>query len=105
MSEKVYRVFMSTPLGKKYGTLATNIAGSDLSGHLDILAHSEPFAGTIDSKGNCAISGVFTTLMRRVPYKATGTLSDCSVHLMMQGERRTYELSGNRISEKEETDL
>lgn len=105
MSEKIYRVFMSTPLGKKYGALAASIVGSDLSGHLDILAHSEPFEGTIDSTGNCVISGVFITLMHRVPYKATGTLSDSSVHLMMQGERRTYELSGNRVSEKEETDL
>lgn len=95
MSEKIYRVFMSTPLGKKYGTLAATISGSDLSGHLDILAHNEPFKGTIDPNGHCVISGVFITLMHRVPYRATGTLTENSVHLLMQGNQRTYELSGS----------
>ncbi len=105
MSETVYRVFMNTPMGKRYGTLYSQIQGAKISGQLDILKHKEPFWGTIDSIGNCQISGCFITLMRKVPFIATGQFTDSTVHLQLQGGHSVYELTGISDPEREENML
>ena len=102
MSKQIYKVFMSTPLGKKSGILTVDRSGSALSGWLDILEHKQPFEGTIDAAGNCRIKGTFITLLRTVTYIATGEMTESNVQLKVQGERNIFELSGVPYKEKEE---
>ncbi|MGM9564368.1 MAG: hypothetical protein ACI3VQ_09910 [Faecousia sp.] len=94
MSEQRYAIVMQTPMGKKYGTLTARISGNTLSGWLDVLEHREPFEGTIDGAGNCRITGILITLMRRVSFIATGKMTPSAVYLQMKGERNVFELSG-----------
>lgn len=103
MSEIQYNVRMYTPLGEKAGTMLANRTGNVLNGWLNILGHQEPFEGTIDEMGNCNISGLFITLMRRVSFVATGKFSDSSVSLQITGERNVFELSGEVCPESEES--
>lgn len=102
MSEIQYNVRMYTPLGEKTGTLIAKRTGSTLNGWLNILGHQEPFEGTVDEMGNCNISGLFITLVRRVSFVAIGQISDSSIHLQVKGERNVFELTGETCPESEE---
>lgn len=104
MAEMQYSVFMKTPLGRKHGYMTTSITENQLNGWLDILNHKEPFQGTIDEAGNCTISGVFITLMRKVSFVATGTITESSVNLQVQGERNVFELKGTSCTGSEGTE-
>lgn len=96
MSEKLYEVYMYTPMGKKSGRLLIQQEGKCLSGWLDILMHKEPIAGTIDEEGNCQIKGVFITLLNSVHFTATGRITDSLIDLTMEDEEnRHFQMSGN----------
>lgn len=102
MSAKTYLVYLQTPLGKREGKLTAKKNGDELNGWLEVLKHKEPFEGTVDENGNCRIFGELVTLMRRVPYIATGQISASAVHLKVKGERNVFELSGVACLESEE---
>lgn len=102
MSERIYMIYMQTPLGERKGTLLAEINGQKVNGWLDILKHREPFEGNVDGNGNCRISGELVTLISRIPYVATGQISDSAIHLEVKGERSTFELSGVSCPEREE---
>lgn len=104
MPEKFYSVVMQTPLGKKHGTLAASVSGNMLRGWLDILEHKEPFEGTVDSAGNCRITGTLITLLRKISFVATGRLTASALSLQMQGGRNVFELSGVPMQNGEETE-
>ncbi len=94
MIRRQYDVCMKLPLRKRLGTLTAEISGDTLTGHLDILGHSEPFAGTIDPAGHCAISGRYITRSGAVPFVAEGTLTRSFLHLRVREERRVFEMTG-----------
>lgn len=102
MSEIQYNVRMYTPMGEKKGTLTAERIGNQLKGWLNILGHKEPFEGVVDKMGNCRITGFYITLLRNVPYVATGKISPSSIHLQVKGERNVFVLSGNTSPESEE---
>lgn len=102
MLRNTYRVQMETPLGEKTGTLFAEKNGNTLNGWLDILRHRESFEGTIDEAGNCRISGVFITLIRRVPYVAAGQISAASISLKVKDGRNIFDLTGVACAENEE---
>ncbi|MGN0151125.1 MAG: hypothetical protein ACI39Q_01515 [Wujia sp.] len=102
MSEQRYKVSMKTPLGDKKGTLTAVIAENTLTGYLDILGHKETFEGTIDLTGNCMFNGSFTTLIKNVPFVASGKITDLSVDLQVKGGRNVFELTGVPCLEREE---
>ena len=64
------------------------------NGHLDILKHSEPFEGTIDSDGNCKIFGKIITLMRTINYEATGKITPASLELSITDDRHVLKIIG-----------
>lgn len=103
MSEKQYNICMYTPMGEKKGTLTADRRGNLLTGWLNILGHKEPFEGVVDEMGNCRITGFYITLMRHVPYVATGKITTSSIQLQVKGLRNVFALSGNTCPESEET--
>ena len=94
MSERLYSIVMHTPIGLKRGTLTVKVSGKYMKGWLDVLGHREPIAGMIDSEGKCSFTGTFTTLMRKVSYKATGVLTESDAHLQIKDERNVYDIIG-----------
>ncbi|MGN0338880.1 MAG: hypothetical protein ACI4D0_00130 [Lachnospira sp.] len=94
MSEQQYSIVMQTPIGKKYGSLSVSILADRLNGYLTLLNHNEPIEGTIDGSGNCSFTGKLVTLLRTIPYVATGIISDSEVKLQIKGARNTFRLTG-----------
>ncbi|MGN0170081.1 MAG: hypothetical protein ACI39H_04880 [Lachnospiraceae bacterium] len=97
---KRYSITMSTPVGLKYGTMEFVIADGKIRGILSLLEHSEPFRGTIDSKGNCMICGQLITLMRTIHYTAVGCLTEHGIRLRLRGERNDFEIIGTEIKKE-----
>lgn len=89
-----YDVRMSTPIGIRLGHMTVLCNSDTVSGHLDILRHSEPFEGTIDSDGNCKIFGKIITLMRTVSYEATGKITPDSLELSITDDRHILKITG-----------
>lgn len=94
MWNRLYNVVMRTPIGAKHGTMAVTVEDGRIRGMLDILKKANPFAGTIDTAGKCRLHGELTTLMRTIPYDATGRVTEESLQLALQGAQETFELTG-----------
>ena len=94
MSEQQYSIVMQTPIGKQYGSLSVSILADKLNGCLTLLNHNEPIEGTVDGNGNCSFTGKLVTLLRTIPFVATGIISDSEVKLQIKGARNTFRLTG-----------
>ena len=102
MSEQRYSILMHTPLGKKHGMITARKTANRLSGTFDILEHSRPFDGEINSAGECQISGSIVTLLRTFSYTAAGKIDENAIHLFLKGDRDTYEIIGAACTKKED---
>ena len=103
-----YHVMMQTSIGIRYGIMSVIIEHSKIEGILDILKKANPFHGKINEKGDCQIQGELTTLMRTIPYHATGRITKEAVLLKLMGEQERFEISGSAsahlpVVEKEQT--
>lgn len=94
MWNRSYNVIMRTPIGARYGTVSVTVDNSTISGMLDILKKANPFHGNINEKGDCRIKGELTTLMRTIPYNATGRITKEALVLKLKGERESFEITG-----------
>lgn len=106
MWNRQYNVTMQTSMGARYGTMTVTVDGSRVNGILTILKKAVPFDGMIREDGNCRITGSLITLMRTIPYDATGQMTQTSLQLTLRGAQETFELSGHAVdsfssSEKE----
>lgn len=89
-----FDVHMNTPIGVRLGHMTVLLNLDTVSGHLDILKHREPFEGTIDSDGNCKISGKIITLMRTISYEATGKITPDGLELSITDDRHILKIIG-----------
>lgn len=103
MAERMYEIEMQTPLGIKRGTLKIYIEQDKISGFLDVMNHSEPFAGSIDGEGYCEFTGRMITLMRTIEYKASGKLDEDGLSLALYGERNTFQVIGTACPGKKKS--
>lgn len=108
MWNRIYDVIMRTSIGARYGTMTVIVDHNNVDGILDILKKANPFHGKINENGDCQIKGDLTTLMRTVPYDATGRITKEALLLKLKGERESFELSGTAsapfpATEKEQT--
>ena len=91
----VYDVILETPVGKRYGEMAVSIQDKNVTGILHILKGAEPFEGEIEHSGHCRISGNLSTLMRRIPYLATGIIGE-SIELELISGKGHFQLVGKQ---------
>lgn len=98
MGSHHYNVVMRTPIGARYGTMTVTVENRTIHGMLRILKKANPFAGTINEKGDCRFTGELSTLTRTIPYDATGHVTEESLSLMLRGARETFDISGCAVS-------
>ena len=103
MKKRKYDITMNTPIGSRYGTINLILKDNCISGTLNLVEHSEPLSGSIDSDGNCKIYGNLITLMRTIEYTAIGRVSEKAIELSLQGERNIFKITGIAIPESEVT--
>ena len=89
-----YDICMNTPIGVRVGHMTVLRSMDTVNGYLDILKHSEPFEGTIDSDGNCKITGKIITLMRTINYAATGKITSDSLSLSLTDDCHVLKITG-----------
>lgn len=89
-----YNIRMRTSIGIRLGHMTVCRTEGTIHGSLDILRHSEPFAGTVDADGNCRINGKIVTLMRTIDYAATGRITPNSLILSFTDDRHVLEITG-----------
>lgn len=89
-----YRIVMTTPMGERHGTMCAAVDGDTLTGSLVLLGCSEPFTGSIGADGHCSITGILTTLLRKIKYTASGVITPRSVLLDLLGERNIFKITG-----------
>lgn len=93
-----YHVIMQTSIGAKYGDMAVNVDQGRIDGILDILKKGNYFLGTIKENGECRIKGKLTTLMRTIPYEASGRVNPERLYFLIDGGQETFELTGVAVS-------
>lgn len=94
MTERSYAIEMQTPLGIKHGTIRVRMEQNKISGFLDVMNHSEPFYGNIDTEGYCEFTGRIITLMRTIEYQASGKMDADQISLNIYGERNVFQVTG-----------
>lgn len=94
MAERLYAIEMQTPLGIKHGTIKVIINQNEISGFFDVMNHSEPLYGNINTEGYCEFTGRIITLMRTIEYQAFGKMDADQISLAIYGERNVFQVIG-----------
>ncbi len=103
MTEQQYKIRMHTPIGDREGTLYAQISGRTITGYLNLLNHTELFGGVIDSLGNCRISGKLVTLIKAVPFTASGEILPKKLRLSLTADQnRHFQITGFPAEETED---
>lgn len=89
-----YDIRLRTPVGIRLGHMTVRRQRNTVSGSLNILKHTEPFEGTIDTEGNCKLFGKMITLIRTVSYEAVGTITPDSLMLSIVDGRHVLNITG-----------
>lgn len=100
MINGIYRIVMSTPIGKKYGSLALCEYENRLTGCLDMLGHKNDIYGSIQKDGRCQLIGEFITLVRNIKFQAEGFINEHKLEFLIHAGEDTMSLSGELIDTK-----
>lgn len=92
-----YLIVLKASLGHRLGKMNFDINGSEVSGTIEILGHTEPFSGTIEGS-HCSIKGSISTLLRKFDYEAEGEVTEQRLSLHLTGDKFKYEISGKALS-------
>lgn len=90
----VYEIEMNTPLGKRRGNLELMVWDDFLNGYLTMFTRTIPFKKGTRTGNQITFEGDMKTLMKMIPYKASGSLSGSSVVLEIATEQGVYPASG-----------
>lgn len=101
MFKRSYHIQMHTPLGRRAGTLEVQIEKNKVRGYMNVLAHREPFEGSIDENGNCSFSGTLVTLMSTIPYTASGQITPELLELSLKGGQNLFPITGSVLQDAE----
>ena len=97
MITKQYKIIMTVPLGKRYGTLAFTESDGAIKGTMSLFGKTEPIEGTLSNDGEVQFSGIFCTLIRNIPFKAVGTVAENEISLNVQGQRSRFKINGTEV--------
>jgi len=92
-----YDLVMSTPLGKRHGSLELMVWNHFLNGYLTMFTRTIPIRdGRVDDR-EIFFSGDMKTLMNEISYQAKGLLSENGVTLTVSTERGQYPVYGELV--------
>lgn len=102
MSEKMYKICLSVPLGARDGKLYLRETNGKADGWLEVMNHRNPLNGTVSEDGNVVLYGEIGTLVDTVFYMATGRLSEKTIQLNLKTVSGIYSISGEEVLQYEE---
>lgn len=91
-----YAITMKTPLGERKGQLSLDCGNGWCQGMLTLLGAQTFVQGTLDENWRCELKGELRTLLRSLPFAASGTLRPDRLSLMLLAGGRSYPIDGQR---------
>ena len=91
---QLFDIRMHTPLGDRCGQLRAKVQNGKLQGELSLLGRTQPIDGIVSADGLWEFQGTLITLLNRIHYCATGTVSENVLRLSLQGNGQTYAVTG-----------
>lgn len=95
-----YALEMSTPLGKRRGSLELIVWGNFLNGYLTMFTRTIPIQNGRREDKRIFFDGDMKTMMKMLPYQAEGTLSESEVTLLFSTEQGQYPAQGTLVEAK-----
>lgn len=96
MARFSYAITMKTPLGDRRGQLSLDCEQGLCQGMMTLLGTRTSIHGTLDENGRCELKGMLCTLLRALPYTASGMLGQDRLTLMLQAGNHSYAIDGQR---------
>lgn len=96
MAQYFYAITMKTPLGDRRGSLLLDCEDGQCRGILSLLGTKTGLRGTLDETGRCELRGELRTLLRSLPYLASGTLLPDRLTLTLVAGGHGYPIDGQR---------
>lgn len=91
-----YAITLKTPLGDRRGQLLLDCENGRCQGILTLLGVQTGVRGTLDETGRCELQGELRTLLRSLPYAASGTLLPDRLSLTLVAGGHSYAIHGQR---------
>lgn len=92
----LYDITMKTPLGDRIGQFLLDCENCYCQGMLTLLGTKTGIQGTLDETGHCELQGELRTLLRSLPYAASGTLLPDRLSLTLVAGGHGYAIHGQR---------
>ena len=90
MSEKLYHIFLSVPLGQRKGIMLINESGGQVKGWLKVMNCKNAFHGQLSDNGELMISGAIRSLVSTIDYTASGTIGGRKILLNLKTMTGAY---------------
>ena len=90
MSERIYRICLTVPLGARNGTMLLHEVEGKVEGWMNVMNEKNRFSGVLSDEGQLTISGVIRTLISTMHYTATGTVSEKNILLNLKTDSGAY---------------
>lgn len=94
MAHYLYDITMKTPLGDRRGQLSLDCENGHCQGSMTLLGTKTGIQGTLDETGHCELQGELRTLLRSLPYAASGTLQPDRLSLTLVAGGHGYAIRG-----------
>lgn len=94
MAQYFYDITMKTPLGDRHGQLSLDCENRRCHGTMTLLGTKTGLRGTLDETGRCELQGELRTLLRSLPYAASGALQSDRLTLTLVAGGRSYPIHG-----------
>ena len=89
-----YDLVMDAPLGKRRGNLELMVEKNWMNGYLTMFTRTIPIRnGHLDGK-RISFDGEMKTLMKTLPYKAEGTVTQSSLEMVISTQQGVYPVKG-----------
>ena len=102
MHERVFQIIMRVPLGERKGQISFRQKGQKLEGTFEVMGNKNPFRGKMLSETALEIEVVLLTIIRSIPFTATGNIENRKLSMTLKEARHTYYIEGTEITEYEE---
>ena len=97
-----YDLEMHTPLGIRRGNLELEVKWQLLTGSLTMFTRTIPIRGGTCSGSSVSFTGDMKTMMKLLPYQASGTISPGGIALTIETQQGTYTAAGTLTDARRE---
>lgn len=92
-----FELEMTTPLGRRRGSLTLAVLGNSLKGSLTMFTRTLPIREGLRKGNNIFFRGEMKTFMKTIPYQAEGEIRDRRIFMTIDSDLGRYAVQGSRM--------